>query len=160
MITKIKLEQAGLKGIWFFGLAGSGKTFASNKCANFFEKSFLIDGDEVRRLISFDLGYSSLERNTQIRRVLGIAQIAQSNYQFPIVSTVTMTKEVHQKCRQLSIEVVKIIRPMEQLQKVRTIYKTDQNVVGKNIKQVNLNTIEMYNNGGREFEQKLKEFAK
>ena len=159
MKTDFKREQQNSNGMWFFGLAGSGKTFASQICAQFIEKAFLIDGDEVRKLISFDLGYSSPDRKVQIKRVFGLAQIAISNYQFPIISTVTMTEEICQNCSQVGIEVLQIIRPITQLHSVRRIYATDQNVVGKDIHQIELNTNKLYNSGGPEFEEALKKLC-
>ena len=39
-------------------------------------KTFVIDGDDVRKLISFDLGYTSAEREIQIKRVFGLAKLA------------------------------------------------------------------------------------
>jgi hypothetical protein len=154
------LDQTNTSGIWFFGLAGCGKTFASKFCSKFIENPFIIDGDDVRKLISFDLGYSSSDRNIQINRVLGLAQIAIINRQFPVVSTVTMTREILSKCQGLGIEVVEIIRPMAQLHKVRTIYRTDQDVVGKNLKQNKLDTFKIHNNGDQDFEYKLASFVK
>lgn len=147
-------------GIWFFGLSGSGKTFASKNCAESINNSFIIDGDEVRELISFDLGYSMSERKIQLRRVLGLAQLAKNNGTFPIVSTVTMTLEILQKCSEIGIEVIQIIRPVEQIEEVRKIYQTEQNVVGKDIQQEELNTTKLYNNGCSEFEDAVTKYVK
>ena len=80
-----------VRGIWFYGYAGSGKTLASNYIKEFFPNPFLIDGDSVRKLISTDLNYSKRERVIQINRVLGIARLAISNKCFPISTTVSMT---------------------------------------------------------------------
>ena len=59
------------KGIWLFGLSGSGKTYISKKISKKIKNSFIIDGDEVRKLISFDLGYKKSDRIKQNKRVLG-----------------------------------------------------------------------------------------
>jgi adenylylsulfate kinase-like enzyme len=147
-------------GIWFFGLAGSGKTFASKTCASIIENSFVIDGDEVRSLISFDLGYSMPERKIQLKRVLGLAQLVQNNCSFPIVSTVTMTDEIFQKCYNIEVDVVQIVRPIKQLNQIRTIYQTDQNVIGKDIQLEEINTPKLYNNGGEEFEEAVAKYIK
>ena len=50
-------KKLKLKGLWFFGLSGSGKSYASNYINKYIAKSFIIDGDEIRSNISFDLGY-------------------------------------------------------------------------------------------------------
>ena len=56
------------KGIWLFGLSGSGKTYLSKKIIKK-KKSFLIDGDDFRSLISFDLSYKLSDRIKQNKRV-------------------------------------------------------------------------------------------
>ena len=147
-------------GIWFFGLAGSGKTFASKICAEAIQNGFLIDGDDVRKLVSFDLGYSLSERIVQVSRVLGIAQIALSNHQFPIISTVSMNKEIYHKCSNIGIDVVQIIRPIHQLHKVRNIYENEPNVVGKSILQVELHTNKLHNDGDQKFEDLINAYVK
>ncbi|MDC3296240.1 adenylyl-sulfate kinase, partial [Candidatus Pelagibacter sp.] len=76
------------KGLWFFGLSGSGKTYLSKKISSKIKKSFLIDGDVVRDLISFDLGYKKSDRIKQNKRVLGIAKIVIKNGYYPIISSV------------------------------------------------------------------------
>ena len=97
MVIEISKTKKKINGIWFFGLAGVGKTFATQICRNLIDRSFLIDGDEVRKFISFDLGYSESDREIQIKRVLGLAEIAIKNDRVPLVSTVTMSKEVSQR---------------------------------------------------------------
>ena len=63
-----------MKGIWFFGLSGSGKTFASNILRKNIKNSVIIDGDKVRKYISSDLNYTKKDRSIQIQRVLGLAK--------------------------------------------------------------------------------------
>jgi adenylylsulfate kinase-like enzyme len=59
-----------------FWILGSEKTFASRYLKKKNKNSIIIDGDEVRKHISFDLNYSKKHRNLQIKRVYGIAMIA------------------------------------------------------------------------------------
>ena len=40
-----------IKGIWFIGYSGSGKTYASKILKYKIKNSILIDGDEVRNLV-------------------------------------------------------------------------------------------------------------
>ena len=71
----------------------SGKTIEDSfKKKN--KKFFLIDGDVVRKYISFDLGYSIRDRKTQVKRVLGIAKISRFSKIFPIISTVFMSQNL------------------------------------------------------------------
>ena len=147
-------------GIWFFGRAGAGKTFASQVCNEIIDNAFIIDGDDVRELISFDLGFSKSDREIQIKRVMGLAEIAIKNNQVPIASTVTMSEGIHRRCHQLGIGVVNIVRPLDQLHKVREIYARQSNVVGKDIKEYASETMKLYNNGTVEFEDEIKDFVK
>ncbi len=151
---------ASANGIWFFGLAGSGKTFASKVCKKIIDNAFIIDGDDVRELISFDLDYSKSDREIQIKRVMGLAEIAIKNNQVPIVSTVTMSEGIHRRCHQLEIDVVNIVRPLDQLYEVREIYGTQSDVVGKDIGEYASETVKLYNNGTAEFEERIKSFVK
>ena len=110
-----------IKGIWFFGLSGSGKTFASQILNNKLKNSFIIDGDEVRKNISFDLGYSLIDREKQLERLLGLNRIVIRNNLIPITSSVLMTERIFQKCKKENIKVVKIVRSFDQIKKVRKI---------------------------------------
>ena len=84
-----------IKGIWLFGLSGSGKTYLSKKIAKQIKNSFLIDGDQIRKWVSFDLGYNIRDRVTSSKRNLGLAKIAIANKQFPIISGVYLDPKVY-----------------------------------------------------------------
>ena len=159
MVIEISKTKKKINGIWFFGLAGVGKTFASQICGKLIDRSFLIDGDDVRKLVSFDLGYSEIDREVQIKRVLGLAEIAIKNEQVPVVSTVTMSEEIFQRCNQLSFEMAHIIRPIDQLREVRDIYEAERNVVGVDIQQKKLDVQKIYNTGDENFEGVIKRFV-
>ena len=70
------------KGLWLFGLSGSGKTFASQSISYTIDNSFIIDGDDVRELISYDLDYDLDSRLLQLKRIFGITKIALKNNYF------------------------------------------------------------------------------
>ena len=115
----------------------------------------MIDGDEVRKLVSPELGYSSGERTQQLNRVLGIALIAKSNGLFPIISTVTMIYSTLITCQANNFEVVEITRPYHQLKKVRAFYENGENLVGTHIKLPKLKTVKINNNGDEKFSVQL-----
>lgn len=141
-------------GVWFYGLAGSGKTFASDVVATMFDNSFIIDGDVIRKLISYDLSYTLEDRNIQLQRMVGLAELVIKNAQFPILSTVSMNSVVFEQCKVLGLEVVEILRPYDQIFLAREIlYKDRKNVVGKDIVQENLNTKRIFNDGSNEFKK-------
>ena len=80
-------------GLWFFGLSGSGKSYASKFLNKLIKNPFLIDGDDIRKNISFDLNYSIKDRKTQVKRVYGLAKISINQGFFPIISTVYLDRK-------------------------------------------------------------------
>ena len=60
------MNNKRVKGLWFFGMSGSGKTYLSKILKNKIKNSVLVDGDVVRKYVSFDLGYSLKDREHQI----------------------------------------------------------------------------------------------
>ena len=144
-----------IRGIWFYGLSGSGKTHASGLVSTAFENSFIVDGDVVREFVSTDLSYSQEDRKVQIARVLGISKIALNNKMFPIISTVTLSKLILDQCDKLDIDVVEIVRPYDQLAATRTLYTDEVNVVGKDLPLATLPTRKIQNDGTKAFEGSL-----
>ena len=149
-----------VKGIWFYGLAGSGKTHASLLVQEYIEKTFILDGDVVRDLISFDLGYTPDDRKIQVKRILGLMQLAILNKLLPVASSVSMNKETLQRAQELGIVVVKIERPFDQISKVRDIYDKSNNVVGKDIILDQLDAHVLFNNGDDAFNDLIGGFVK
>ena len=144
-----------IKGFWFFGLAGSGKSFASKL---FYKKKkyLIIDGDQVRKLISQDLKYKKKDRDIQINRVLGIAKIVINSGFFPIITTVWMNKITLKEAKKIGIDIIKIERDFKEVKKERNIYKSNKNVVGIDIFFENLKTKKILNTGDKLFWKKLK----
>lgn len=120
------------KGIWIFGLSGSGKTYISKKISKKIKNSFIIDGDEVRKLISFDLGYKKSDRVKQNKRVLGLAKIVIKNGYFPIISSVYLDPKIFRQAKKAKIRVVNVIRS-KNLTNLKL--KNKKNIVGNHIKQ-------------------------
>ena len=145
-----------IRGIWFYGLAGSGKTFASQKILKLVNHSFVIDGDVVRQNVSFELGYTPNDRKKQLLKVFGITKIVLCNNYFPIISTVSMYEDIFKKCKEENILIIKIVRPMNQIFKLRKIYNVGKNVVGVDIDLQNFKTKIVKNIGDISFEEKLK----
>ena len=99
-----RFNKKKYKGIWFFGLSGSGKTYFSEKIKSKIKNYVLVDGDNVRKLISTDLNYSKVHRKIQISRVLGIARLIIESNKFPIISTVYMDKNISYLCKKNKIK--------------------------------------------------------
>ncbi len=77
-------ERSSLKGhkplvIWFTGLSGSGKSTLANIVEQALSKAnvhtYTLDGDNIRRGINRDLGFSSEERTENLRRIAEIAKL-------------------------------------------------------------------------------------
>lgn len=83
--TKItKSQRSKLKAhkplcLWFTGLSGSGKsTIANGVEAELHEKgihTYLLDGDNIRRRLNKDLGFSDEDRTENIRRIGEVAKL-------------------------------------------------------------------------------------
>ena len=149
-------KNSNAKGVWFYGLSGSGKTHASKIFKNKIKLPFLIDGDEVRANVSNDLGFTPEDRQIQLSRVFGISKISINNGYFPIISTVTMSEEMLQCCTKHLIIIAEIQRPREQLLRCRKLYNNSLNVVGIDIAQPELNTLKIENDGTSNFERLIK----
>jgi len=148
------------KGIWFYGLSGSGKTFASKIITKKNKNSILIDGDDVRKFLSHDLSYSLHDRKIQIRRVFGIAKIALKSNLFPVISTVYMDKHVANNLRKNNIHLIKINRDLKKIMKNHKTYKNKKNVVGKDIKLDQIKAINVFNSGEKNFCKKILKLIK
>jgi len=119
-------------GIWFYGLSRAGKTYGSNLLHKKIKNSILIDGDIVRKYVSYDLDYTENDRNIQIMRMYGLAKITINSNIFPIISTVWMNNKMLKKASNLGIKVILIKSKMNEVKKEHNKYKNKKNVVGVN----------------------------
>lgn len=154
------MKKVKKKGIWFYGLSGSGKTYASKVILKENKNSFLIDGDDVRKFLSQDLNYSLQDRKIQIRRIFGIARIALKSNLFPIISTVYMDKHIAQNLRKNKIHLVKIIRDLKKIMKTHKTYKNKRNVVGKDIRLDQIKSTNIFNSGDKIFCKEILKLTK
>lgn len=100
------------------------------------KKSFLIDGDVVRDLISFDLGYKKSDRIMQNKRVLGIAKMVIQNGYFPIISSVYLDPKISKNAKKNGIKIINVVTTNKRVNK-KLLNK--KNIVGKSIKQPKIN---------------------
>tara|TARA_B100000242_G_C43006222_1_gene467578 strand:+ start:200 stop:679 length:480 start_codon:yes stop_codon:yes gene_type:complete len=147
------------KGIWLYGLSGSGKTFISKSLRKKIKNSVVVDGDIVRKHISFDLGYSKSEREIQILRVYGIGKIIIESKKFPILSTVYFNKKINEQCKKSKILPIKVERiNFFKVVKKHKTYINKKNVVGKDIFYSNFKTLIIRNDNTRKFIENFKVF--
>ena len=119
-----------IKGVWFYGYSGSGKTYSSKYLSKFIKHPFIIDGDDIRKNISYDLGYDEYDRIVQTKRVLGLAKITIAQKFFPIISTSYLNSDIAKKGTSVGILVVQIIRNKKHL----NVIKFKGNILGSDIK--------------------------
>jgi bifunctional enzyme CysN/CysC len=67
------------KVIWFTGLSGAGKSTLANGLAATLHaqqrRSIILDGDQLRRGLNSDLGFSTAERIESMRRTMEVAKL-------------------------------------------------------------------------------------
>jgi ATP-dependent 26S proteasome regulatory subunit len=132
------------KGLWFFGLSGTGNTYISKKISKKMKNSFIIDGDVVRSLVSFDLGYSLKDRVEQNKRVLGLAKIVILNNQFPIISSVYLDPKISKDIKKNKINIINLIGKKNT--NINKKLSNKKNVVGRDINQPKINCEVLENN--------------
>ena len=90
---------------WFTGLHGSGKSTIANKLIGILRskniKADLLDGDELRKTISSDLGYSLEERNEHMRRVADLCKTVTDKGVMAIASVASPTEKSRDYARKI-----------------------------------------------------------
>ena len=144
------------KGFWFYGLSGSGKTYATKYLNKKIKNSIIVDGDIVRKYISTDLKYHLSHRKIQITRVLGLAKIILNSKMIPIISTVYLDSKTSKKAEKIGIKIMRINRNMSKVFKSHPTYKNKKNVVGRDIEYKNIKSKTIFNDTRKKFCQRLK----
>jgi adenylyl-sulfate kinase len=93
--TKISASQIKPQVVWLYGVSGSGKTTLSKAVAEYLKglniPCLVLDGDELRRGISKDLGFTMLDRYRNVNRAAEIARLACSQGLVVLVAMITPT---------------------------------------------------------------------
>jgi adenylyl-sulfate kinase len=121
--------------LWFTGMHGSGKSTIAEKLTSILkEKNIpftLFDGDELRKTISSDLGYSIGERNEHMGRVADLCKKTADKGNLVIASVASPTQKSREYARKTigNILVVYTKCPAEVCQQrdVKGHYKKAQN---------------------------------
>jgi adenylylsulfate kinase len=89
--------------VWIEGLSGSGKTTLSGEVAKRLRasgwKTEILDGDEVRRMVFPELGWSRKDRETHARRVSYVAHLLSRNGVAVLVAMITPYETSRQAAR-------------------------------------------------------------
>ena len=98
------LKQKGMI-LWFTGLSGSGKsTIAVKLERELYQRGFStyrLDGDNIRHGLNSDLGFSTTDREQNIRRIGEVAKLMQDAGLMVLCSFISPKKELRQFARQL-----------------------------------------------------------
>src|SRR5688500_9708022 len=87
--------------IQFCGLSGSGKTMLANKAKEYFNKQKInieiLDGDEYRRCLCSDLGFTKEDRHTNIRRLAFVADRFSQYDIIPVICAINPYENIRQE---------------------------------------------------------------
>ena len=101
------LGQQGMV-LWFTGLSACGKsTIATEVEKKLFERNceaFILDGDNVRHGLNYDLGFSQEDRDENIRRIGEVAHLFAESGLITITSFISPYQEGRDKARELNEE--------------------------------------------------------
>lgn len=90
------------KCIWLTGLSGAGKsTLAYKLHSEIKQPSIVLDGDLIRELVNFDLGFSQSDRQKNIQRIAGIAAICLECSIIPIVAVISPLEAQRRMAREI-----------------------------------------------------------
>ena len=83
--------------IWIIGLSGSGKTYLSKKIFKKLKgKKILVDGDKVRKYITYNLKYTKVDREKNSLLISDLCKFLESQ-NFTVVCSILSIFRKHQK---------------------------------------------------------------
>lgn len=89
--------------IWLTGIPASGKTTLSILLKDYLQKknipAIILDGDEIRKTVSKDLGFSPQDRKEHNRRVIEIAKLLVKNNFTAIIPLISPYRETRDLAR-------------------------------------------------------------
>ncbi|MFK5856793.1 MAG: adenylyl-sulfate kinase [Bacteroidota bacterium] len=129
--NKLKLMVG--KTIWFTGFSASGKSSLALNIHKVLSSkgvsSVILDGDEVRKSLNSDLGYTTSDREENNRRAAHMAKIINNSGVIVIGAFITPTDKIRENIKQIigadNFTLVYINTPLEVCEKrdIKSLYK-------------------------------------
>lgn len=98
--------------VWLTGLSGSGKTTIGASLQIQLQelglRAELLDGDEVRRQLSPDLGFTKADRETHARRVVYLSKLLAKNGIITLVSLIAPYRSFREYARREIVDYVEV----------------------------------------------------
>lgn len=98
-------NKAGI--IWITGIPASGKTTLARRIVRHYQKdnraAEVLDGDDIRRVVSASLGFSKEDRLENSRRISWIARLLARNGIITVVATVSPYLEGRKAAREQAV---------------------------------------------------------
>jgi adenylyl-sulfate kinase len=98
--------------LWFTGLSGSGKSTIANKIVEIMRNEgmpvVLVDGDEVRKSISKELGYTKEERDKHVTRMADICYLINKSGVSCVASVISPTRSIRRYARSIIKNFIEI----------------------------------------------------
>ena len=98
--------------IWLTGLSGAGKSTLAACLSSILERAgrrvTVLDGDEIRAGLSWDLGFSPEDRHTNARRIAYLIKLLERNDVIPIVAAVSPYRKDREEGRKAASNFVEI----------------------------------------------------
>lgn len=89
--------------LWFTGLPASGKSTVSQLVAHGLrergERVEVLDGDEIRRHLSYGLGFSRADREEHLRRIAFVADVLSRNAVYAIAAVISPFRTTRDEVR-------------------------------------------------------------
>ena len=128
--------------IWIIGKSGAGKTFFANKINIFLSKKnikvFWLDGDDFRKYISNDLGYTIADRKENSLRIIKFCKYLESKGYLVLCSFLSIFKKHQKNNKSIFKKYLQIFINVDQKILIKrnnkSIYSKKKNIVGKDIK--------------------------
>ena len=123
--------------IWIIGMSGSGKSFLAKKLQKKIKNSVVIDGDEVRKKFTYNLGYTKIDREKNSKFIQNLCSFLEKQNITVICSILSIFPSHQKKNRKIFKKYMQIFLNANmgnlKTKSKNQVYNLKRNVVGKDI---------------------------